>query len=134
MSLTSRDARQAILSLGTTSPTVYAEIMASTDSSPIQDEASDESAPGGADLTAEPEGTEGDLDHPVNEVLSYVLAANTASEAATPLPPIDDFASGSESDTDSDFVEPAAALVSVTRSGRATRLSSRYSGKDWLCH
>ncbi|KAG9085676.1 hypothetical protein FRC06_003501, partial [Ceratobasidium sp. 370] len=134
-SLASRDARQAILTLATTDPATYAEIMAGAYLSSVQESAEEISATDG-DIgdVVEPVEVEADLNHTVEEVAVFVLAANTAIEAAEPLDNTSELGSELESDDESAYMQPLAATVSTTRSGRATRLSSRYCGQDWLTH
>lgn len=127
-SLTSRDAKQAILSLGVSSPTVYAEIMADTHLPSSNEQSSAE-----ASMPAEPmDGeAEDDMDHTVEEVSTFFLAADSAVTAAMPLNQLPD------SDDTDEFPEAnqtPAATSSTTRLGRVTRLSSRYHGRDWVYH
>ncbi|QRV96744.1 Ulp1 protease family, carboxy-terminal catalytic domain protein [Ceratobasidium sp. AG-Ba] len=120
-SLTSRSARQAILVLATSNPRISGE-----QTLPVESEAESDS---GANSWVE---VESDLDHTVAEVTAAVLAAGSASEAAQPL---DDGLEADSDDSDDDFVHVSVpTVVSVTRSGRVTRPSSRYRGRSWLTY
>lgn len=131
-SLTSREAKQAILSLSVSDPTVYAEIMGSIPSASGDEPAITQSIPH-AELTDQ--GLEDDLDHTVEELSDMILASNSAGEAAMPLDEVIDFDYQPESDGNSEAPKVLpATTVSTTRSGRAPRLSSRYCGNDWVGH
>ncbi|KAG8695975.1 hypothetical protein FRC09_008821 [Ceratobasidium sp. 395] len=132
-SLTSRDARQAILRLSSTNPDVYAEIMAGTVSvlqdDPAQAATTDSAAASDWELVD----AEEDLNHTVDEVAAFVLSANSASEAAEPITSASD--PDCELESEDEFVYmPALTASSVTRSGRNARVSSRYQGPDWMAH
>ncbi|QRV92811.1 Ulp1 protease family, carboxy-terminal catalytic domain protein [Ceratobasidium sp. AG-Ba] len=138
-SLTSRAARQAILSLSTTDPAAYTRIMASPanslpthSSNPPVLQADSEAPESDFDADSWVE-IESDLNHTVGEVTALVLAANTPLEAAQPLDSTPELDSD-DSEDDFVYVNTHRATVSVTRAGRATRPSSRYQGQDWLTH
>ncbi|KAG8720942.1 hypothetical protein FRC09_008713 [Ceratobasidium sp. 395] len=76
---------------------------------------------------------EKDLNHTVDEVAAFVLAANSASEAAEPLNGVSD--PDCEFESEDEYVyTPAPTALSVTHSGRTTRISSSYRGHDWMTH
>jgi hypothetical protein len=77
---------------------------------------------------------DGDLDHVVDEVCTLVLAASSASEAAEPIVNLPESELEAESDEDDSSFQAPTIVSSTTRSGRVTRLSSRYSGANWLSH
>jgi hypothetical protein len=128
-SLTSREAKQAILSLAVTNPAAYAEIMAGTQLPPSEEQLEVET-----NLFSEVTEMEGDLNHTVEEVSAALLAASSAPEAAEPLVPVPDFDDQLEPDEDSTVIPLPSTVRATTRSGRTTRLSSRYRGSDWMCH
>ncbi|KAG8738014.1 hypothetical protein FRC10_007407 [Ceratobasidium sp. 414] len=131
-SLTNREAKQAILSLGVSSPTVYAEIMAGPHPDSAEELAGAESGPFAESTDLE---LEDDTDHTVEEVSALVLAASSAVEAGRPLAQVSNSDDELESDEDQEVAQPLpAAVTPTTRSGRAPRLSSRYCGNDWVCH
>ncbi|KAG9080057.1 hypothetical protein FS749_008139 [Ceratobasidium sp. UAMH 11750] len=133
-SLTSRSARQAILGLQTTDPAAYSEIMAGTHSSPVQEASEEALATNAGAEPMEPAEVESDLNHSVEEVTAFVLAAHTVSEAAEPLAGQSELDSEPDLDDDTGYMQLLAALESTTRSGRASRLPLRYCGRDWVGH
>lgn len=82
-----------------------------------------------ADLIDEKE--EDDMDNAIEEVFAFLLVADSAVAAVI------SFNLSSDADDADKFPgadQIPATLGSTTRSGRVHRLSSRYHGRDWMCH
>ncbi|KAG8692274.1 hypothetical protein FRC09_011339 [Ceratobasidium sp. 395] len=125
-SLVSVAARQAIMEVFTSDPALYRELTSGAHPSlPVQ-LAEDDAEPF-ADEANEDE----DLNPAVDEVCELILGSRTAQEAAQPI----NSPSEVEGEEDEDIMPvpvPTTSGTVSTRSGRATRLPTRFSDANWV--